>query len=188
MIYLPYTKLDPLVTDALDATGRPYTPVYVGGSDDAYWKLLSRLWVSLEDFTLVEHTVIVHPTIFDELDACDQGWCGYPHVSRGHKIYGLGCIRFRGWFTDLQPNALREVAMCSDKQHKRKHWCTIDMYLQGICLAGRKCMHETLLGKTYDGGGHGCHLTFKPMIPAYMLQRNQADIARRANEDWNNEQ
>ncbi len=188
MIYLPYTKLDERVTDALDATGREYKPVFVGDQQDSYWKLLSRLWVSLEDFTIVEHTVIVHPTIFDELDACEAGWCGYPHVSRGHKIFGLGCVRFRNWFTETQPSALVEVGLCHDRQHPAKHWCTIDMYLQGIVLAGTKCLHDTLLGKTYAGGGHGCHVDFRPSVPANILIRNQADIARRAEELWNNEQ
>lgn len=160
-IVVPYTRLSVPVLAALDATGRPHELVEMT-DDEAYWRLLRDLWSDAETFAIVEHDIVVHPTVFDELDACPEQWCGFPHlyVCGGESgYYGLGCVRFRASLLQAVPDAMEQVGEMSDAIHPMRHWCTLDKWLQAEVLprAGMgRHHHPTVLGHEGRTPAHGC--------------------------------
>ena len=176
-IVVPFTHIMPEVIAALDATGRVYELADVSDSDDAYWQVLSDLWRAGESFAIVEHDVVVHPTVFDGYDACPRVWCASPHryVCGGDAgYYGMGCVRFRAELLRDNPNVMYDVAQMANAGHPPKHWCTLDAHLQTVLPRCRvtvpdtrhpwgehqepvtRCYHATVLGHLHDGVSHGC--------------------------------
>lgn len=153
-VVVPFTDLAPGVTDALDATGHPYEMVEMTNDESYYW-LIHELWADGGSFALVEHDITVHPTVFDELDACPEVWCAFPHAYIcGPSYYGMGCVRFRSELIQANPDLMVKVGEMSDHVHPPRHWCSLDKWIQGA-LHDRHS-HPTVLGHTHTSPSHGC--------------------------------
>src|ERR1035437_668772 len=74
-VILPYTRFEPKVREAIDATGWNYEPFDVSASDDAYWKLLRVLWGDGKTFIIIEHDIVIRPGTLRQLAGCVSHWC-----------------------------------------------------------------------------------------------------------------
>jgi hypothetical protein len=93
--------------------------------DESYWELLEGLWKTKETFIIVEHDIVVWPGALTELINCPHLWCTFPYYSSvGWIEDGLGCTKFSGKFTRLEPKFLyNPYPECC--QHTR-HYCGLD--------------------------------------------------------------
>lgn len=167
IVVAPYVTYAPGVTEALDATGWPWRQAYVGDSDEDYWTLLSNLWGDGEAFALVEHDVLVRPDTLAELADCAEPWCSFVIPYLGGEYAGMACVKFSAELIAACPDALGIVGLMSNgEQHPRKHWCTLDSFLQSTLqrTGTARHVHQPALGhvRPYDGSPwpvHGCHGT-----------------------------
>lgn len=75
-VVMPYTMVNRAACDALPAMSTEF--VNVSADPLAYWRLLALLWGDAEDFTLIEHDVVIAPGTLAALDACPEPWCSCP--------------------------------------------------------------------------------------------------------------
>ena len=165
-VYLPYTEIAPGVREALDATGRDWTPAYVGGSDSDYWHLLDGLWTAGDTFCILEHDVLPLPDSFDELESCEGDWCAFPTPYLSGTYPGLGCVKFSADILRAVPDAMTRVGLRSNDTHGPRHYCTIDTFLRTVLMAEGfdQCVHERVLAhwRGYPGipqPTHSCRNT-----------------------------
>ena len=165
-IVFPFTPESVHIAASLALTNVPnveYVPLLhtdarsSGYADDlpecAYWRLVRDLWVSGEDFAIVEHDIEIHAAVIPAFESCESGWCVFPYegqqpiyTSRRHpslqprapRVFrcALGCTRFRSEFTAKHPLALEHM--------RHKHWRRIDSQLASFLFQhGEKaCEHE----------------------------------------------
>ena len=154
-IVVPYTDLHSVTEKALRMTGRKFRKVDVSKDDEAYWRLLSKLWAEGEDFCIVEQDIVVNPGVFDEFEDCPNEWAAnsYPFC---HKIAeGLGCTRFSGSLTRRFPEILDEVAKLPVPGFPGyKYWITLDSSIRDLLFERRvpRCVHS----EVGHVGLHGC--------------------------------
>lgn len=93
--------------------------------DQSYYDLLSEAWSRGEEFTVVEHDVVVWPGALGDLEGCEHLWCTRPYYcSVGWIIDGLGCTRFSSELIRQYPRFLEEpFPTCC--QHTR-FYCGLD--------------------------------------------------------------
>lgn len=166
MVVVPYVRIAPGVRDALRGTGWDWTEVFVGGSDDGYWKFLAGMWANGQTFVNVEHDVIVRPDTLDELDQCPEQWCSFPVPYMSGAYAGLACAKFGQPLIAAIPDALDRIATMSDAGHPPKHYCRLDSWLQDRILPStgfRRHYHDPPLGHYRPDGAdpwpsHGCQV------------------------------
>lgn len=133
----------------------------VGGSDDAYWQLLSDLWAEQQDTIIVEHDIVVRPDTLDELANCPSPWCACRYEYAGMGVWwGMGCVKFTGGLMTRTPDAVHRAGVMWDERHAKKHWCRQDAWLQGTILPQLgevQCRHETTVEHLGVGVSHGCY-------------------------------
>lgn len=159
-IIVPYTALSWLTVEALEAA-HPDTweACYVGSDDEAYFRLLSKLWHEQEDFAIVEQDIVVNPETLTSFGKCSAQICvaPYPYL-RSDTYAGLGCIRFRGGAMKAFPDLMECVARRCNPLHAQRHWCTLDAWIQRELHAhrlGRWCRHAPV-GHLHRNPTHGC--------------------------------
>lgn len=142
-VVCPFTTLRPQTAEALDASGYPWEPVDVSGSDEDYWELLYDLWAARQDFCIVEHDIIIAPGILAEFESCPELWCvsPYPYM-HGGEYAGLGCVRFRAEVMNVMPRLMDDVATRTNTKHPSKHWCTLDAWIQEKLYGQRFSPHR----------------------------------------------
>lgn len=152
-VVVPYTFELPDVRAALpDAEWR-----YVGGSDDAYWELLSELWRAGEGFTIVEHDIVPSTETLDELTTCGADWCACQYPFEATMLYGLGATKFSADLTRRLPDTMDEVARGVNDWHPARHWCSLDAWLQQALRGRRIQMHaHGRVEHLRPGRSHGC--------------------------------
>lgn len=153
------------MTEALVGQHASFEAHYVGGSDDAYWGLLRKLWLERETFCIVEHDVVLRGNTLAELEACESPWCAFPVPYMDGEYAGLACVKFDAFLIASAPQALDDVALMENAQHPRKHWCMVDAWLQGSVLPRTRLsrhVHQPALRHVRPDGlspwpSHGCH-------------------------------
>jgi hypothetical protein len=126
----------------------------------AYWRLIRDLWVSGDDFMLVEQDMQPHADSVRVFAECTAGWCVFPYpgeqpiwTSRRHaeppratRVFrcALGCTRFRAEFTAKHPLAVEHM--------RHKHWRRVDSQLASFLFQhGEKaCEHEPQVVHHHD--------------------------------------
>jgi hypothetical protein len=160
-VYVPVAKqlleVEPVLA-AIRAAGADPVGVCLVEEDD-YWSLLTELWSMADEFTVVEHDVVIEPDTLDRFNACASGWCAQRYAYFVGPYAGLGCMRFRSRLITRNPDALRRVGTMSDPTHPARHWCRLDAWLQQVLSASGEtlCIHEGTL--EHLGGtvpSHGC--------------------------------
>jgi hypothetical protein len=122
-LVVPYTQLHPLVPRILATYG--LSPIYVSlEDDDAYRRLMQRLWIDQETTVIVEHDILPWEGAVQELYFCPGSWCSCSYrlggVHGGVGIYhGLGC-------TKLSTKIMAATKGLWDKPY---HWSLIDRVL-----------------------------------------------------------
>lgn len=131
-VVVPYTRLDDRVVDAL--TQHDVTFWDVSGSDDAYWRLLRRMWSRGDTFIVIEQDVVVRPDSLDALLECPEPWCSFQVPYVGKLYAGLSCAKFSAGLIARHPDALERIASIEDEDHTPRHWCRLDSHLQSHVL------------------------------------------------------
>lgn len=120
-LIVPHVRVVPEVRAALpDAEW-----IDVSADDEAYWRLLYRLWDARETVILVEQDILPTPDILAGMAACPADWCscGYQFEDLG-LFYGLGCAKFSGKLMAEYPDAIALVGeMGPSDHHPKRHWC-----------------------------------------------------------------
>jgi len=111
----------------------PHTVVDVGGNDTAYWEFLNSWWHSNRDpLTVIEHDIGCTPEGVRDLQLCPHWWCAAMYPFEGSEIFGLGLTKFSLAIREAVPDALEQVGLIEEPgKHPRKHWCSLDAWLQG---------------------------------------------------------
>src|ERR1035437_408411 len=152
--------LYPETREALEQAKRPQdelTFLDVSNVDTAYALSLIESWNGQSDLLVVEHDIVIHPEILDELDACPSDWCAYPYeIATGLCDQGLGCTRFRASLMADCPNVMLRAAEClTDPNYSNKvvddgvapwHWVRMDTRVNAVLRQVydlEPCIHET---------------------------------------------
>jgi hypothetical protein len=117
-VVVPYTSLH-LVTEMVTAW---YKPEYVKlTDDDAYRRLLKRLWEERETVVIVEHDIVPWPYAIDELFRCCCWWGAYSyHLHGGIGVHhGFGCTKLGSKLMEALPDIWDEPG----------HWNSLDQRL-----------------------------------------------------------
>lgn len=163
-VIVPYTKLIGRVTNALDASGYEWEAVNVSESYQRYWYLVRELWAAGEDFTLIEHDVVVDPEVtLQGFESCPMDWCSCPYpyqMMPSGYYFGMGCTRYRAALLKRQPCPLVYDPEWKgwDKLHKPRHWCRIDSLMkESLYNSGEQIHPHDMVEHLGDGWPkHGC--------------------------------
>lgn len=68
--------------------------VYVGRTFTSYWQAIADRWGS-DDLLIVEHDIVIHDQVVDQLEECPNVWCVFPYWHDTWLDENLGCTRFR---------------------------------------------------------------------------------------------
>lgn len=118
---------------------RPQIDIYnlADDPDYGYGKLLARHWADGDTFCVVEHDVIVHPTVFDEFDACSEPYCAFPYPLGPYVAPALGCTRFRAELLAELPDVMERVLKVPTNYGDPGHWRQLDTVLMRTVLLNR---------------------------------------------------
>jgi hypothetical protein len=158
-VVVPFTSLSPETSYALFDAREDYTGSYVGTDDEAYFRLLERLWTAGEDFAIVEQDIVVEPDTLESFRACPHSWCCAPYPYLKGVYSGLGCVRFRSELMRRLPDLMERVAIRANELHPPKHWCTLDAWVQRTMAAAysqRPCQRHKPVGHLHRRPTHGC--------------------------------
>jgi hypothetical protein len=168
-VVVPFTRpgLQRGVTRAIRDAGYKPTLRRLDSDDvEAYWRLLSDLWVAGDDFVLVEQDIVVREDTLQSFYKCPHSWCAAGYRYLGSPSYmGIGCIRFRADLLRRCPDVMERVANYNYPNHGPKHFCTLDAAMQSE-LHGRRehvCGHGTVEHLSDGSPSHGC----VPGYPGY---------------------
>ena len=114
-VILPWTVEHPEVIAALEG---PVERVYVGSDEECYFRLISDLWHSGDDFTIVEQDNVPAPGVLREFEVCPCEWAGEPYWLQGHWGCRFGVVRFRGSLTARYPDLPESI--------QRRDWRALD--------------------------------------------------------------
>lgn len=117
-IVVPYTSLHEATTRSLDQHAPDHELHQLNPDDETgYWRLLTGLWESAEDFAIIEHDMEINDQVIPAFHACNHAWCVYPYEGPPHPLAprnrvfrcALGCTRFRSELTTRYPTLLRSL-------------------------------------------------------------------------------
>lgn len=161
-VIVPHVEITPECDNALWAYAPTAERIDVGHDDEAYWRLLNRLWHTGQSFLLIEHDVVIGPDTVAEMTGCPKEWCAasYPYIST--VSYGLACTKFRGSLMARFPNLFDMIGEAEIMRHPKRHWCTLDMGVSPIlwALGVSRCQFHNGVGHPgHDfSSTHGCAL------------------------------
>ena len=156
-VVVPFIDVSPETREALAGIDAEY--VDVSSSDDAYWNLLSELWASGADFTVIEQDIVVWPDTLQGFVNCPNSWCSAPYSYLDSLTYaGLGCCRFRAEIMRIYPDLMDAVALHDYEGHGPKHWCSIDAAMQRELWKRNEfaCTHHATVGHLHSTPTHNC--------------------------------
>ena len=159
-VVVPYLAIHPAARFALNQWAPGWEPVYVGGSDHAYFDLLAQLWADGKSFVVVEHDIAISEGVVASFDACLEPWClhgyGHPAFPDGLLTASLGCTRFSAALLGAELDMMVAVGEFSTGLPAR-HWCHLDLAVRETLRARghAPCVHPppvTHLRRTVSNG------------------------------------
>ena len=119
-VIVPYVALHPITRFVLDSYGLPVEYVAMT-DDDAYRRLLARIWADAEPVVLVEQDIAPWPQAIEELWGCPCDWGAYSYRLHGGIgiFHGFGC-------TKLTPRLMRALP---DVWNEPGRWDVLDQRL-----------------------------------------------------------
>ena len=99
----------------------------VGGDDEAYFRLMTRLWSERHAFVIVEQDILPDEEQFASMLTCPEPWCAGVHKlhDEADEFWSLGCMRFGA--------ALMRQPLFIDSNHRR--WQQVDLALYKLLSA-----------------------------------------------------
>lgn len=103
----------------------------LGFAVDGYWRSLCSWWAkcatSRSDLMVVEHDVVIHEGVFRQFNECREPVCAFSYWLGGDYDVGLGCVRFRGEFIRMHPDAVERAGrLVDDGLCVPGHWKRMD--------------------------------------------------------------
>jgi hypothetical protein len=94
-VIVPYRTLNHWTERVLDSYGLPVMYAPLGDDDDAYRRLLQRLWQARQTVVIVEHDVVPWYGAIEELHHCMGLWCSCSYrLQGGYGVtHSLGCTK-----------------------------------------------------------------------------------------------
>ena len=161
-VIVPYTKITPECDEALERHAPKAERIYVGASDQDYWRLLLALWGQRQSFILVEHDVVIDEHTLPSLARCPDLWCACPYPYISTVSYGLACVKFRREVMEKVPLLMEVVGCGTPRNHPAGHWCTLDQIISPVLwsLGVGRCQKHPLVGHPGHevSSSHGCKL------------------------------
>jgi hypothetical protein len=105
-IYIPYSNyIQEATLISLKGYDRETVLMVSNGS---YLKYFQERWEEEESFINIEHDVVPWPGAIDELEHCQELWCGYCYkkFELGNEYFG--CVRFSQELIKLIPDVWNE--------------------------------------------------------------------------------
>jgi hypothetical protein len=126
-VICPFTSVRPVVKQVLSSYGLHVEYVDLTGDDDAYRKLLQRLWNEARTVVIVEHDILPWPGAVEELYSCSCAWGAYTYkLHGGYGIFhGLGCAKLSTelmkatpgiWDEPIQWNLLDQILLFTARE------------------------------------------------------------------------
>jgi len=97
------------------------------GSDDAYWRLLARLWTGDMTLVVIENDMLPTPAQVQGLLACHEPWCAHPYQLPGGVMPALGLAKFSRDLQRACPDLLRAVGEMTGDGVPPRHWVHLDV-------------------------------------------------------------
>jgi hypothetical protein len=121
-IFVPFTKLPLATAEAL----KKYDTYFINMVDShSYFKYFVKRWKEKESFINVEHDIVPWPGAIDEIEKCQQIWCGYGY-NKGENIVlspYLGCVKIGAGLIELLPGVWNE------REKESREWGNLDVWL-----------------------------------------------------------
>lgn len=156
MIFVPTTHKGCEASQHLSELGVEHVEIILDTDTDYFW-LLQNLWRQQDDFTIVEHDITPSLDALAALDECPQNICLNSYEYFVGRYAGLGCARFRAATMVDDPHLWGRVALKSDAQHPKRHWCRLDGWMQGELRTRTKHIHDLPCGHSNQSApSHGC--------------------------------
>ena len=128
MIVVPYTRLHPVTARLLNRHAPGHERVRIDPADDeAYWRLLARLWREPGDLIVIEQDVGIRAGVVESLTACREPWCSFPYRVADRVQVCLGCTRFTAGLKTAQPDLLDAVAADATGNLPPRVWQRLDV-------------------------------------------------------------
>lgn len=143
MIVLPYTRLHPTTARLANRHAPGHTRVRIDPADDeAYWRLLARLWREPDDLLVVEQDIGLKAGIVESLTACREPWCGAPYPIGEQLLVCLGCTRFTAELKTAEPDLLDAVGEDGTGGLPARVWQRLDVRILDHLHARGYKQHE----------------------------------------------
>ena len=162
LLLLPYVGEYPEEVAAALAEAGTYEwallATQLGPGPQAYADELNRVWtlcgMANVGLMVVEHDVVIRPTVFDIFQDCPHNYCVFPYWIGASYGYGLGCTRFRRQLIRAHPDLIRAaMRRTNDGLPEEGHWKRMDTRLRdeaverGILTPNENnvampCLHE----------------------------------------------
>jgi len=128
VIVVPYTRLHPATARLLNRHAPGHDRVRLApGDDEAYWRLLARLWSQPGSTLIVEQDVGIRAGVVEELERCPQPWCGFPTAIGQLLLVCLGCTRFSAELKSAEPDLLDAVGRDASGGVPARVWQRLDV-------------------------------------------------------------
>jgi hypothetical protein len=120
-VVVPFVALQPVVKSVLESYKLPFIDYVHLPDDDAYRRLLQRIWHSAQETIIVEHDILPWPGALEELSMCPCRWGTYSYRTLGGTgiAHMLGCAK-------LGEGLMRELPGIWDAPG---HWSELDQRL-----------------------------------------------------------
>ncbi len=161
-----WTDLHPAAQRALPVDAEL---VWVGDSDTAYWRELSKRWDGSDDLMVIEHDIEIHADVVPQFTRCPSDWCCFPYQygprwPGDHEINAwpgdqiiigaLGCTRFSAELQRFMPiDTIAASVSATDGMPPSPLWHYCDLYIRRALTRAdiKVCQHTPLV--THHRGG-----------------------------------
>lgn len=144
MILVPFSEgmLNPKTAAWAEASGA--RTVDVGGSDDAYWRMLADAWTGDEDLVVVEQDIVPAPGVVAAMTSCQAMRCSSPYLIGGKLLvdHCLGCARFSIGLQRAVPDAVERAGEPLWETEPRRSWWTLDFRLDHVLRSAGHVPHR----------------------------------------------
>jgi hypothetical protein len=141
-VIVPYVHERPEVRAALEGSGATYH--YVGCTPEDYYWLLHRHWKPHGDLCVIEHDVVIGPTLLGSFSTCSSRWCTAPVPRHGkpdeYLTNSLSCVRFSAALIESEPDLMDEAATY-DSGMPPRDWHHLDASIDWVLRRRKHAPH-----------------------------------------------
>ena len=121
-IFIPFTKSPTATLLAL----RGYEAQCLAMlNSHSYFEYFKQRWAEKESFINVEHDIVPWPGAIDEIEKCQEMWCGYGYNKYENIVLSpyLGCVKIGAELIARLPDVWNE------REKESREWGNLDVWL-----------------------------------------------------------